>query len=81
MYKTNPNLGGLGYAGKGSCRVDRGSAGEWNVQNEPNLPDCELAMGDCGLKGVGRGRPTYEEANAQNKPNLRKGEMNVNLAL
>ncbi len=26
--KTKPNLGGLGYVDKGSCRVGRGSAGE-----------------------------------------------------
>ena len=36
------------------------------VQNEPNFP---LAAGECRRR------------NAQNKPNLRKGEMNVNMAL
>jgi hypothetical protein len=28
LCKTKPNLGGLGYVGKGSCRVRRGSAGQ-----------------------------------------------------
>jgi ribosomal protein L34E len=34
--KTKPNLGELGYVGKG-CRMGRGSAGESNVRNEANL--------------------------------------------
>jgi hypothetical protein len=51
MRKTKPNLGGLGYMGKGH-RAGRGPAGGQNAQNEPNLGagGPGLGIADCGLE-------------------------------
>jgi hypothetical protein len=66
LCKTKPNLGGLGYVGKGRCRLGGGSAGDKMRKTNPISPGRRVSVQNKTKsrpsgQGVGRGRPTYEE--------------------
>jgi hypothetical protein len=69
LCKTKPNLGGLGYAGKG-CRMGRGSAGSETCRTNPIS---RLRIADWGLR-IGRGRAGLPRGGTPCRGNPRRAE-------
>jgi hypothetical protein len=80
--KTKPNLGGLGYVGKGGCRAGVAPPGSETCETNPI---CPTGSGRFEIRSkfkwrmtqtaeeVGRGRPTHEEPKRAKRTQSRPG--------